>query len=93
MLRSTTLDPVTLYAIARLIKTRKKCKRLWIHNINEQREIYGEFGHLVMDLRLDENRFKTYFRMTPTEFDILLSKVSPLIQKRCSNFRQPSDWL
>jgi hypothetical protein len=70
-----------------LIRRRRK-RTWWIHPINQKREELGEYHRLVLELRLDSERFIKYFRMTPDLFDNLLSKVGPLIQKRGSNFRK-----
>ena len=33
----------------------------WVHPINQQRETFGEFHHLVPELKQDESRFNSYF--------------------------------
>ncbi|CAB4037701.1 Hypothetical predicted protein, partial [Paramuricea clavata] len=43
----------------------------------------------VRELRLDEQRFFQYFRMTPETFDNLLHIVGPHICKQTTNYRNP----
>jgi hypothetical protein len=80
------MDPIILMSMYVLSQSKR---RSWVHSINRQREKYGEYHRLVLELRLDSDRFIRYFRMTPDLFDILLSKVGPLIQKQCTNYRMP----
>lgn len=47
----------------------------------------GEFFNLVQELRGDEERFFTYFRMTTDVFDELLSLVGEQLYRPSTNFR------
>ncbi|GFN91125.1 hypothetical protein PoB_001763100 [Plakobranchus ocellatus] len=38
-------------------------KEYWVYPINAKRGAFGEFHHLILDLKEDESRFKSYFRM------------------------------
>jgi hypothetical protein len=80
----------TRVAAALLLKRRRKLKfkRLWVHPINEKRNLFGEFSHLVRELRCHEDRFFSYFRMSPENFDHILLKIEPLISKRDTNYRK-----
>ena len=60
----------------------------WVHDIIRKRRHYGEFHRLVPELRLDEQRFVQYFRMTPGMFDYLLQVVGPIIRKMTTNYRK-----
>ena len=45
---------------------KKRCyrrRRYWIHGINLQREIYGEFYYLVDEVLIDEEKCLSYIRM------------------------------
>ncbi len=55
--------------------------------INEARNIFGEYCHLVHELRQDNNRFFQYFRMETEVFDKLLRLTGPLLYKMNTNFR------
>jgi hypothetical protein len=47
-------------------------RRTWVLEIIRKRQELGEFHRLVQELRLDQQRFLQYFRMTPETFDNLL---------------------
>ncbi|KAF0308846.1 hypothetical protein FJT64_002121 [Amphibalanus amphitrite] len=45
---------------------------------------------MVAELRLlDPDRHQTYFRMSRDPFDLILSKIGPLITRQHTNFREP----
>ena len=62
-------------------------RKWWVHPINEERDTFGEYHHLIPQLRNDPTKFKEYFRMLPETFDYILEKVSPLIMKNTTNYR------
>lgn len=65
------------------------CQRSkWVHSINEKRAKYGEFHHLVPELELDEERFKTYFRLNPEQYNEVLSLIDEDIKKNDTNYRK-----
>ena len=64
-------------------------QRYWIHRINMQREIYGEFYHIVDEVVIDEEKCLSYIRMSPCTFHSLLDLIAPYITKRETNFRNP----
>ena len=68
-------------------RSKKKCKRAWIHPINQGRIHLGEYERLVQELRLDSRRFFQYFRMEPNVFDQLLCIVGPALQRKNTNYR------
>ena len=82
------VDPILLTALV-FIARKKKKTRLWVHPINKARRRLGEYHRLVQELRLDNERFYRYFRMSSEKFDLLLSKVGPKIQRKGSNFQSP----
>ena len=59
----------------------------WVHPINNERETFGEFQHLYKELRMDEDRFKTYFRMSVSSFEYVLGLVKDDILKQNTAFR------
>ena len=63
--------------------------KILIHRINLQREIYGEFYHLVDEVAIDEEKCLSYIRMRPCTFHSLLDLISPYITIRETNFRKP----
>lgn len=75
--------------LALALRRRRKfySQRIWMHPINQQREIEGEFHTLIPQLRQDESRFQGYFRMSPAVFDELLTMVKNSITKMNTNYR------
>lgn len=80
---------VQIAAAALLLKRRKKWRRQWVRQVLQNRDVYGEFHHLVQELRLyDEKTHFGYFRMTKERFDQLLTLIGPLIQRSDTSFRK-----
>nr|XP_055025796.1 uncharacterized protein LOC129412676 [Misgurnus anguillicaudatus] len=65
-----------------------KRKSVWVHETLRKRRDFGEYHHLVQELRLDDVRFKAYFRMSWEQFDNLLSIVGLSITKMNTNYRE-----
>lgn len=81
------LNPVNLFLLENS-GLKIKRKRHWVHAINEERRALGEFHHLYGRLREDEERFWSYFRMSTTTFDYILSLISNRLQRQNTNFRK-----
>ena len=71
--------------------TRKyKKKRFWVRNIYKDRKAYGSYYTLIPELRkknLNEHtheKFFSYFRMYPENFDELLTIISPFLRTTVS---------
>ncbi|PRD28490.1 UNVERIFIED_CONTAM: hypothetical protein NCL1_32220 [Trichonephila clavipes] len=64
---------------------RQKTNRLWIHEINRKRPEFGTFHHLHPDLRNDERKFYSYFRMSEELFSILLGLEISKQDTNCRN--------
>jgi wyosine [tRNA(Phe)-imidazoG37] synthetase (radical SAM superfamily) len=75
-------EVLLLYAVG------NKCKRKWVHEVNMKRREFGEFHHLMKQLRQDEVKFKEYFRMSSNQFDQLLSLIKDGIEKEEVNCRE-----
>ncbi|KAL1514149.1 hypothetical protein ABEB36_003456 [Hypothenemus hampei] len=60
---------------------RTKRRNVWVHDINKKRKEEGEFHNLYPELRKDENRFYTYFRMNFESFDEILNLIRKDITK------------
>ena len=52
-----------------------KPERKWVHEVNMKRREFGEFHHLMKQLRQDEVKFKEYFRMSSNQFEQLSSLI------------------
>ncbi|KAJ8942352.1 hypothetical protein NQ314_007010 [Rhamnusium bicolor] len=71
-----------LYLKHEFTSTGSQCKRFWVRNIYLKRKQQGDFHNLIQEMRLnDGDKFFNYFRMSSEQFDILLSKVMPEIEK------------
>lgn len=66
----------------------KRKRKIWVHNINSKRLIFGEFHTLYSDLLEDENRFFGYIHMTRKKFFELHYILQPHITKQDTNFRK-----
>ena len=58
------------------------------HSINHGRRQYGEYHQLCQELRLDEDRFKVYFRFNRQQFEGVLTFIGPTIAKMNTNYRE-----
>ena len=76
-----------ILAFRRYRKRKKVDREHWVHPINQERPTKGEF-HLIPDLRKYPKRFKGYFRMSVEEFDTLLVKVRPYIERENTQMRK-----
>ena len=64
-------------------------RMMWVHPLNELRLDKGEFYTLYPDLRHFVPKFFNMYRMSVPKFDRLLQKISPLIEKKWTNMREP----
>jgi len=65
-----------------------KRERKWVHEVNMKRSEFGEFHHLMIQLRQDEVKFKEYFRISNNQFEQLLSLIKDDIEKKEVNYRE-----
>lgn len=65
-----------------------KRKRKWVHEVNTKRNEYGEYHHLMKQLRGDETKFIEYFRVNITQFDSILHIIKDDIEKKNLNYRK-----
>ncbi|KAK5613735.1 hypothetical protein CRENBAI_016875 [Crenichthys baileyi] len=82
-------DLITVFYLWRAEKRRQR-RRPWVHQILQGREQFGEYHHLLQELRLDDGRFQLYFRLSRTQFEDLLSRVGRRIGLRDTNYRRCS---
>ncbi|XP_030215697.1 protein ALP1-like [Gadus morhua] len=75
-----TDDPPAPFVVAR--------RRVWVHSINRGRGQYGEYHRLCQELRLDEDRFKVYFRLNRQQCEGVLTFIGPTIAKMNTNYRE-----
>ena len=77
------------FVVLSLMKKKRKRKReYWVHPLLTDRKQLGTFQTTYKKQRLYPDRFKVAFRMTVPQFDDLLAKLEPHIQKKNTNFRE-----
>lgn len=80
--RRNLLILVLLNELKKQNKRKYTRKQYWIHPILRQRHEYGFYHAIFPVISLDSSRFRNYFRMTPIQFEELLTLVAPLITKQ-----------
>ncbi|KAK9875838.1 hypothetical protein WA026_009623 [Henosepilachna vigintioctopunctata] len=56
-----------LLLLRRRRRRRRQKRKFWVHPILQLREQHGQFHHLFMELRSDEEKFFNYFRMSMSQ--------------------------
>lgn len=83
---------VALVLLRRRLKRKqgkKQNRECWVKDWIKNREKYGVMNSLLPQLRSnDEKCYKNFLRMTPLEFDMLLQKVKPFIEKQNTFMRK-----
>ncbi|KAK5606376.1 hypothetical protein CRENBAI_022217 [Crenichthys baileyi] len=59
---------------------------VWIHQTIQRRSEFGEFHHLLQELRAEEDRFQRYFRLSPAQFET--ATIRTLLTVACAQTRQ-----
>ncbi|MEQ2249263.1 hypothetical protein ILYODFUR_027556 [Ilyodon furcidens] len=77
---------ITVFYLWRAEKRRRR-QLPWVHQILQGREQFGDYHHLLQELRLDDGRFQRYFRLSRTQFEDLLSRVGRQISLQDTNYR------
>jgi hypothetical protein len=62
--------------------------RMWVHSINYDWRLHGEFHQLMPQLLEDGGRFLLYHRMSKVEFYHLLNMIAPKLRKCSTQFRE-----
>jgi hypothetical protein len=65
-----------------------KRERSGVHEINQLRGQYGEYHHLLPQLKADGERFFQYFRMDIETFTYILGKTEHRLIKNWCNLHQ-----
>lgn len=77
------------FLVLNSLTKKKEKRRIWMKEWFKRRDKLGFGETLFRELREeDENCYKNFVRMTPEDFDFLLEKVTPFIQKRDTNYRK-----
>ena len=85
-------DVTTVAALYLLYKSQKRRKttrrRIWVHKVLRRCTELWEFHCLLQELRLDEERFQRYLRLTGAQFEDLLARVSARISRLDTKYRR-----
>lgn len=68
--------------LAKKNKRHKKKKRLWVSPILKKRYEHGFYHALLPTLKLEDLRFRNYFRMSTMQYEELLAIVGPHLEKQ-----------
>ena len=69
-------------------KRKKKKRKMWVRDIFNGRKKQGVYNNLVQEIHLrDRESYFRYMRMSPDQFQHLLSLIEPLVTK--DNFHEP----
>lgn len=81
---------ISEYLLSKLRKIkRRKIRRWWIRPWINRRNIIGASTCLLQEwIAEDQPMFKNHLRMSAAQFEQLLEKVAPLIQKENTNMRE-----
>ena len=86
-------DITTVAALYLLYKSQKRWKttrhRVWVHEVLRRRTELGEFHCLLQELRLDDDRFQWYLRLTGAQFNDMLALVGAHTRLQLAS---PSCW-
>ena len=63
-------------------------REMWIHPLNVDRALKGEFFRLYLDQRYFPDKFFQNYHMSTFQFDELLAKIAPRIMRNDTNFRK-----
>ena len=83
---------IILVLLRRILRRRseKYMKRFWVRKIYEERNLKGEFHHLMQEMMLfDHDYFFRCFRMLLATLEKLLSWIAPFIRKQSASMREP----
>ena len=73
---------LSILVLHRVKKRKSELKRrYWIHPINQNRPLFGEFHQLFQELKADDERFMQYTRMSVNSFEQLLMAIRPAIEE------------
>lgn len=62
---------------------RKIWRKPWFALHDEQ----GVYHNLIKELEVDDGSFRNYVRLTKDQFDEVVERVTPFIERTCTNFR------
>lgn len=81
---------IIVLIISNQIKKKNSRRRKWVRSWIKRREVEDTAQNIIRDLRNEETdeEFRSFFRMSPEQFDFLHEKVGPIIAKKDTTFRK-----
>ncbi|KAG8275010.1 hypothetical protein J6590_095540 [Homalodisca vitripennis] len=61
---------------------KRRIKRWVLHPINRRRRVYGEYHHIIKQLKEDPERFFLYTRMSVPTLNIILNRLKGRLEKK-----------
>jgi hypothetical protein len=82
-------DIIIITRAAQIIKRRQRRPQRWIHSWIQRRQIHGAYNALMQELSTEDPKgFQNVLRMGKTDFQELLTKVTPDIQRQDTWIRE-----
>jgi len=86
---ATAAIVIVLYCDDETEKRRRKRRRHWVKPWLQRRDSHGFYSQLLSELRLEEvNIYKNYLRMTPDNFDEVLTLIKADVTKNDTIMRE-----
>ena len=85
---SSEEEAVALYILRKRQNRRRLSRRFSIHPYNAVNYNHSQWQAL-QDLANYPEKFCNYFRMSKDSFDFLLNLVTPMLEKKSTNWREP----
>jgi hypothetical protein len=63
-------------------------RRFWVHPYWRENSHERGAYKIFKELNLYPERFHSFYRISKSSFDVLVTKVAPVIRKKYTNFRQ-----
>jgi len=85
-------EEALLFLLLQRRMRRRKKRQFWVHPIIENKN-ESQFNLLYNSLRMYDDKFFNYFRMSKKSFDYLLCELTDIIQRRDTTMRNsiPAD--
>ncbi|KAH3715664.1 hypothetical protein DPMN_058376 [Dreissena polymorpha] len=76
---------MTTAAAVLYVSRRKRRHRYWTRAIIRKRQTYGTYYHLVRELELNDEEFRTYYCLRRRQFGDVLSVVEEQLNRRSTS--------
>lgn len=89
IIQKSTAAAILAAILIKRRKNKKLQKRIWARKWIQRRDLENTAHGLLQELKNERaDEFSRYFRISSEQFDMLLEKVRPKIQKRDTNMRK-----